>query len=86
MCGCLSHAPTRDLAHNPGMCPDWELNWRPLICRPVLNPLSPTSWGSFFTFVLFSLLLTLVDSALLSLEAELWVVDVTPPLISHTSC
>ena len=20
--------PTGDLAHNPGMCPDWELNWR----------------------------------------------------------
>ena len=20
--------PTRDLAHNPGMCPDWESNWR----------------------------------------------------------
>ena len=20
---------TGDLAHNPGMCPDWELNWRP---------------------------------------------------------
>ena len=19
--------PTRDLAHNPGMFPDWELNW-----------------------------------------------------------
>ena len=19
--------PTRDLAQNPGMCPDWELNW-----------------------------------------------------------
>ena len=19
--------PPRDLAHNPGMCPDWELNW-----------------------------------------------------------
>ena len=19
--------PTGDLAHNPGMCPDWELNW-----------------------------------------------------------
>ena len=19
--------PTEDLAHNPGMCPDWELNW-----------------------------------------------------------
>ena len=21
--------PTGDLAGNPGMCPDWELNWRP---------------------------------------------------------
>ena len=29
MCGCLSRAPTRDLAGNPGVCPDWELNWRP---------------------------------------------------------
>ena len=30
MCGWLplTH-PTRDLACNPGMCPDWELNWRP---------------------------------------------------------
>ena len=28
MCGCLSSAPpTGDLARNPGMCPDWELNW-----------------------------------------------------------
>ena len=26
MCGCLSHAPTGDLAHNPGMCPDRESN------------------------------------------------------------
>ena len=23
-------APTRDLAHNPGMCPDWKLNQWPL--------------------------------------------------------
>ena len=32
MCGCLiaSHVPlTGDLARNPGMCPDWELNQRP---------------------------------------------------------
>ena len=30
ICGC-SHVPlTGDLAHHPGMCPDWELNWRPL--------------------------------------------------------
>ena len=21
--------PTGDLACNPGMCPDWELNWQP---------------------------------------------------------
>ena len=21
--------PTGDLARNPGMCPDWELNWQP---------------------------------------------------------
>ena len=24
-----STTPARDLAHNPGMCPDWELNQRP---------------------------------------------------------
>ena len=24
---CMS--PTGDLAHNPGMCPDWESNWLP---------------------------------------------------------
>ena len=22
--------PTEDLAHNPGLCPDWELNWQPI--------------------------------------------------------
>ena len=30
MCGCLSCPPTGDLAHNPGMCPDWESNQGPL--------------------------------------------------------
>ena len=26
-----SHTPPAgDLAHNPDMCPDWELNWKPL--------------------------------------------------------
>ena len=29
MCGCHSCALTGDLAHNPGMCPDWESNWQP---------------------------------------------------------
>ena len=29
-CVVACHAPaTGDLAHNPGMCPDWESNWRP---------------------------------------------------------
>ena len=27
MCGCLSHAPYWEPGLNPGMCPDWELNW-----------------------------------------------------------
>ena len=29
MCGCLSCAPTGDLARNPGVCPDWESNRQP---------------------------------------------------------
>ena len=28
MCSCLSRAPCWDLAHSPGMCPDWESNQR----------------------------------------------------------
>ena len=39
--------PAGDLACNPGMCPDWELNCNPLVHRPTLNPLSYTSQGSF---------------------------------------
>ena len=28
-CVAATHVPpTGDLARNPGMCPDWELNWR----------------------------------------------------------
>ena len=38
--------PTGDLAHKPGMCPDWESTSDPLVCRPVLNPLSHTSQDS----------------------------------------
>ena len=29
-----------DLAHNPGMCPDWESNWRPFGSQLTLNPLN----------------------------------------------
>ena len=27
MCGCHLSTPTGYLAHQPGMCPDWEVNW-----------------------------------------------------------
>ena len=38
-CVVASHvAPTGDLAHNSGMCPDWESNWRPFGSQPMLNP------------------------------------------------
>ena len=51
MCGCLSHGPslasTGDLARNPGMCPDWELNRQPFGLQPTFNPLSYTSQGLF---------------------------------------
>ena len=33
-CVVASHmAPSGDLACNPGMCPDWESNWRPFASR-----------------------------------------------------
>ena len=45
-CVVASGAPrTGDLARNPGMCADWESNWRPFGSQPVLNPLSYTSQG-----------------------------------------
>ena len=47
MCGCLSCGPTGDLACNPDMWPDWELNQRPFGSQPTLNPLSYTSQGQF---------------------------------------
>ena len=34
-----------DLAHNPGVCPDWEQDQRPSAHRPVLHPLSHTNQG-----------------------------------------
>ena len=38
--------PTRDMASNPGMCPDWKLNVQPFGLQPTLNLLSHTSQGS----------------------------------------
>ena len=45
-CVVVSHmAPTGDLAHNPGLCPDWELNWQHSGSPLALNPQSYTSQG-----------------------------------------
>ena len=42
MCGCLSHIPlTGNLACNPSMCPDWELNLRPLGLQSGAQPTEP---------------------------------------------
>ena len=38
--------PTGNLAHNPGMCPDWESNQPLFGSQPALNPLSYISRGS----------------------------------------
>ena len=38
------------LACNPGMCPDWESNQRPVGLQPMLNPLSYTSQGCYWSF------------------------------------
>ena len=49
-CVVASHlSPTGDLAHNPGMSPE-NTNGDPLVCRPVLNPLSHTSQRLFCFF------------------------------------
>ena len=45
-------APTGDLAHNQGMCPDWESNWGPFGLQSTLNPLNHTSQGKKKKFFL----------------------------------
>ena len=49
-CVLASHvAPTGYLAHNPGLCPDWELNQRSVGLQPTLNPLSHTTRAAIFS-------------------------------------
>ena len=45
----LPLAPTGDLAHNPGTCPDWESNRRPFGLQSALNPLWYISQGPMST-------------------------------------
>ena len=43
-CLVASHmTPIGDLAHNPGMCPDWESNWRPFGSQSAISGLSYTA-------------------------------------------
>ena len=54
-CVVASHvAPTGDLAHNPGMGPDWELNRRHFGLQPALDPQATPAGARtrlFFCFV-----------------------------------
>ena len=45
MCSCLSCTPTADLAHNPGMCPDWESNQRPFGSQARAQSPELHQWG-----------------------------------------
>ena len=44
--------PTGDLAHNPGMCPDWELNWQPLGSQAGTQSTEPHQPGLIYLFFL----------------------------------
>ena len=47
----VSHAPpTGDLACNPGMCPDWELNWRPFASQASTQPTEPHQLRLFYCY------------------------------------
>ena len=47
-----SHTPpTGDLAHNPGMCPDWESNWQPFGLRDDTHPTEPHQSGLLSSFL-----------------------------------
>ena len=54
-CVVASHAtPTGDLAHNPGMCSDWELNQRPFAsqsCAQSTEPCQPGPKVISFSFL-----------------------------------
>ena len=40
-----------DLAHNPGMCPDLELNWQPSALRADTQPTEPR-WSGLYQYFL----------------------------------
>ena len=42
--------PTRELAHNPAMCPDWESNWQPFGSQSNTQSTEPHQPGLFSNF------------------------------------
>ena len=58
MCGCLSHAPYwgPDVAHNPGMCPDWESNRQPLGSQASTQSTEPHQPGEGLKFLKLKLM------------------------------
>ena len=46
----LMHAPPRNQTHNPGMCPDWELNQQPFGLQAGAHSTEPQQPGLFFSF------------------------------------
>ena len=66
MCGCLSCVPpTGDLACNPGMCPDWELNGRPYGLQASAQFTEPNQSGLQTTFYNIFVLFLFVTTGLL---------------------
>ena len=54
----LSHTPNRGLAHNPGMCPDWESNRQPFSLQAVTQSAEPHHPGLLYVFYLHFLICT----------------------------
>ena len=43
----VGQVPSRDLARNPGMCPDWELNWQSFGSQASTQSTEPHQPGIF---------------------------------------
>ena len=50
MCGRLLSALHWEPGHNPGMCPDWESNWRPFGVQAGAQSTKPHQPGLCFLF------------------------------------
>ena len=51
-CVVASHmGPTGDMAHNPGMCPDWESNLRPFGLQAGIQSTESHQPGLIITFI-----------------------------------